>query len=278
MYAFSAINIIPEKPSFTEYEKLYLSYSNPQALTQIEANIETVDNAKVIENEPEEVVEKPCASKTDHQIKRLTRKSKQINTQAAPESAIEPKKDQLTIATNCIKDNLASPEQRKVVIGLEEEETKKVNVYKAQVPTIISKRSNHSQTKGGTYNNHSDLITDLPAKEMEIMTGILIPAKSKNTTDEQPVLHNPLEDNAEDFERLVLGISENEQKKPTNKVICPRKRFKRRMGKLEDNKDSNNKEQTIPKTSEEAAKSEKTEIKGNKEEVNKKQDVFEEVW
>lgn len=309
LYAFSAISIIPERPSFTDYEKLYLTHFKPRVLTQVKENMQSkaVQDVSAVgeedsKNEREEI-EKP------RPIKRPAKRSKQCYIKEAPKatteninaakvlSAIESKDVHLNVKTEMnnkndllIKEDIKSSEQRKVVIDLEEEskvEAKKASKHKAQVPAIISRHHDRSRTKT-TIGTHSELLTDFPRREMEIIA-TMMPTKAESKVCKQPVEADPLEDNAEDFERLVLGKSGVESNQPAKKALDPRRRLRRRIGKLDDQKaiESVSTGETIVISHIEVSKSPDSNILIGKEGEaieakvdieTEKQDVFEEVW
>eukprot|EP00826_Nyctotherus_ovalis_P060208 TRINITY_DN8427_c0_g1_i1.p1 TRINITY_DN8427_c0_g1~~TRINITY_DN8427_c0_g1_i1.p1 ORF type:complete len:333 (+),score=71.99 TRINITY_DN8427_c0_g1_i1:434-1432(+) len=301
LYAFSAINIIPERPSFTDYEKLYLNHFKPRVLAQVKENVQSkaVQGMSALgeedsKNERKEI-EKPCP------IKRPAKRSKQCYIKEAPKATakniIESKDIHLAVKTETsnkkdllIKEDIKSSEQRKVVIDLEEAnktEAKKANKHKAQVPTIISRHHDRSKTKA-SISTHSELLTDFPRKEMEIIATMVL-TKAESKVCKRLIKADPLEDNAEDFERLVLGKSEVENNKPAKKALDPRRRLRRRIGKREDQKAIESiptgdaiaiNHTEISKNSNSNTLIEKTEdvIETKVNIEMQKQDAFEEVW
>lgn len=187
MYAFAAISVIPIRPIFVQWDQIYTRNLSPEELSKLVPKAEPAGKAN---GHSAKVESRECSKAAEQKVKLYRRKAKKKSKEGHAES-VELK--------SVVKPN----EVDKMIVIAPEEKKQKLGKT-IRIPTLIRRGPSAPRIVARNTNKDEELLRDVPISKQTIV----VPMVSRATSSlRQREVKDNLPDDAESFERLVLGSS-----------------------------------------------------------------------
>ena len=248
MYAFSAISIIPERPCFDEFEKIYIAEFHPELLKQIE-NKKKLEEQFALNNQIKDSEENKILDMEKHSAVEIKKHKKQINIKKQKTHSsvnIVEERDMSEINDKNIKKKEDNNKEKHIVQGkkLRRRGISKYENNSKNIPTSIiplneaydEKSVPHNVTETIKLPNEAKIIVSLGEKEeaigskskfgkMYIPTIISQPQMNTNKNNELNMDKDLLTDfPADQLQKIIklekMSMSIKEVKKEQTESVC----------------------------------------------------------